>query len=64
MTLHDHEKPVVLATLAGTLLAPLALVALGASVSVAAALALAVPFLALGHLEGRIEAHHRAFPTH
>ena len=64
MILHNHEKPVVLATVLGALVAPALLVALGAPVAVAAALALAVPFVALGHLEGCIEAHHRVFPTH
>ena len=63
-TLHNHDKPLVLVTVLGTLVAPLLLVALGTPVPVAAALALAVPFLALGHLEGAIEAHHRRFPNH
>jgi len=64
MTLHNHEKPAVLVTVLGTLVAPLVLVALGTPGPVAATLALAVPFLTLGYLGGAIEAHHRRFPTH
>jgi hypothetical protein len=64
MTLHDHEKPIVLGTVLGTLMMPILLVAIGVPASFATVPALGVAILALGLLEGRIQAHHRAVPVH
>jgi len=51
-----------LAAVLGTFVPPLALFAFGAPTAVVAAFALAAPFFSLVLLEGRLTAHHRAFP--